>query len=1152
MGLYSGGSKSKKVYKPTPLGGGGGLSLDTPASGGGLEAGKGSIDLTDAAGSIGSTIGSFAEFGSNVVGGIAGAIGSLGPDGETASIGQAVEDIGRIPGGIGDIKLPYAGNDPTRQAATLSQVPGIIGDAISAPGRAVERGVAEGRAGGGLAGDILGGLPGVIPGVSNVQNLTELATGADARALPPDLQARLDEGESVDVIADELLERGQGFSSDAATNLAAEIVFDPLNLIAPGVGKAAQSVKNAGVAVRSADDLAQLGMSQRTVGTIYNMSTNGLSQAGAAIMDRTIGPVTSGVFHALGTKPYQALVRGASQLDRSYGVAFERAFALGAGQLPRAVMAREVMQDVASKLSRKVDDVGAVIEKRMFAKQTTHRDELERRTEELLGRTTPAYPVIDDAVIDATTRKYAAITGMSVEDAARVLGKVDRGTARTVHLAFYGHAGGELADIKKVLPSTKSLDVERLTVIAPDTLTDELADAILAGDISAVDAVENFSVLSNHFGGKVVADSAVLDFITKIKSSLPQAVRLPKSGKNPLPSALSDWRARNSEFGYELGFAPKDGWKSIVDADGEVIMSDPFVHFVSDVDPVTMRNPLGRFMDSLTRGTTQTVIVQESRERMVDFIVRNGVPVSPNEIRAVHKQILEEAADRGLTPRALAGEKSRGGPLYDDIFRRTLPPDAYEALRQKYDPTYVVMQAFKGNWQTVGLTQKLTGAAKALPQGGGMIAKLTEALYPKARFTYRPTFQMQEVIESPVFNALRGVTDREVADDLVDAYRALSEQPEFRYLTEANFLNIAGLRRTEEFMGANTAVGRATARFSNIAARKETARIRQTMYEHGEDFQEAVQKINPRYWKAMEEAYGTTDARIIADRFLAERMALAGDPKAAMDLIDEATASLKSTLDDAVIRPGEEAASQAANVKVGVLNGGSAASGGAMKVEGALPSSASDIVLQAFKDSFREASNRAFQTHFFNPQRGWLERTLNHPYLGLYPLSYMWGKVLVEFSRFLIKRPFGMNAPGLGLANLERVQQAYLGALADDPEFASYIEENEDAIYFANLLFPGNPVNMTVNAPAWARHVTEDAAAGKLKDPGKTITREVVDSGSYAFGPIHDATSIQKTASDLVDIGSDIFAQLTKAAQQYDGQFPSGAPKPLTGTPLTP
>lgn len=1143
-GLSSG---SNLAYKPEKIGGTGGGG-SKPASQPDTEAGKLSIDMTDPIGSVGDIAGSIGQFGANLAGGVLGAIGSLGPDGETASIGQLAEDLGRIPGGVGDFQLPYLGNDPNARPATLSQVPGAMFEPIYQAQQALGREGARNRVTG------VGYQGPDIRSRDAAGNI--VSSRLNSEPLPPDLQQRLDAGESTDVIAEELLNRGQAYSTNPVKQLANEALFDPLNLLAPGVGKAAAAAKEAGIAVRAADDLAKLGLGQRSIGTIYNVATHGMTKGGAALMDKVVGPTTSGVFHALGTAPYKALVSGAGKLDSAYGERFSRAFDLGAGQLPRAVIAREIAADVASKIDSVARHaspaaISRAVETRLATKGGgKFAKELERRSEELLARVAPEfYGLSRKALRTETTAKYAAITGMSVEDAARVLGKsaADKATARTVHLAYYGHAGGELADIKNVLRGQAKLgiDVDRLTVLAPDTLTDELA-AKIGTEIGVADAVERFSVLNNHFLGKNPSDTEVLEFIEKLQKgdALPQAVKLPKKGK--LPPELSDWRVRNSEFGYELGFAPKDGWKSIVDADGNVVVSDPFVHFVSDVEPTSMRNPLGQFVDTIMRGKTQTIIVQESRQRMVDAVAKAKLPVSPNQVRSIHKAIIEAAADAKMTPRGLVGMHTEGGTIYEAIFKRFLSPAEYEKVTAQFDPTYLVMHAFEGNLKTVGLTQKVTGRIKThVP----IMAKIAEDLYPKARFTYRPTFQAQEIIESPSFNGLRGVTDREVADDLVAAYRQLAEQPEFKFLTEANFLNIAGDRAMTRFMGRNTPIGRALGRFTNIQARKEVARVRQVMFEHGEDFKNAVTDMNPKYWKAMEDAYGTTDPKVIADRFLAERMTLAGgNEKAVMGLIDDVTAhsDLLKTLEGDVIRVGDEAASQAANVRVAAARGGTAGSGGALLDEGAFgSSSASDAVLQAFKDSFRQASNRAFQTHFFNPQRGWLERSLNHPYLGLYPLSYMWGKVLPEFARFLVVRPFGKNVPLLPLVNLERVQQAYLGALADDPAFSKYMADHEEAIYFANLLFPGNPLNMNANAPAYLRHITADAAAGRKVD-STTISREIADSTSYAFGPAHDLTTVNKAGADLVGIGQDIFESLTKSAEQYDNMFP----RITGGTPL--
>lgn len=1111
MGLYSnpygggGGRSSRKVYKPEPLGGGSGnLDIDTPDKPN-PNAGKFAVDLTNPGKSIVDTAGSVAEFGSNLVGGIAGAIGSLGPDGETASIGQAFEDIGRIPGGIGDFKRPWDADDAT--APTLGQAAGMgIGAAYDPIYRAQQ---------------------GVLERIAEARALDyQKGTGQGRNDLPPDLQRRLDEGESVDVLADELLARGQSVSSDPGAQLAGEIVMDPLNLIAPGVGKGLQAARAASMAVRSADDLAQLGIAQRTIGQMYNAASRGMSAGGQRLVDATLGPSTSGVFHTLGTAPYKTLRADLGRLSVEYAQAFENSFAIGAAQLPRAVIGNQLADEAnmllrefgEDALERLPDNLEATVANRLRAVRTIAPDAIERRSQELLARVAPDFATMPaDDLAAMTARKLASITGMSPEDAARLLGpNVDRATARTIHLAAYGKAGDDLARAKARIPrfSTSGIDAGRLTLIAPDTLTVERAERILDGTEPLVDAVERYGILANRFGNKPGYDHgevrAFIERLTK-EGALPSAVRLPTTGAHKLPKSLSAWRAKYADD-YELGFAPEDGWKTVTDADGTVVMADPFVTFTSEADPVTMRNPLGRLVDALFRGTTQTAIVQESRQRFVDEIVKHGLPVSPNQARSIHRAILEEAFKRGESPRSLVvdsvvvdGEKV--GTI-DEIFRRHLTPDEHKAVTQKADPAFLFLRAMEGNWRTVGLTQKLTGAVKSKPVIGKGVVGVAERLFPAAKFRYNTFHQTQELVESPFFNALRGVIDRPVDPDVAKVYRQLVELPELRYLSEAGYvLDLSGGKAVERFVGLNTPIGRAMARFANVAERKSAARIRQVLSEHGESFRDGVQTINPKFWQRMTEAYGTSDPRVIADRFLAERWSIGPGENIdeAMDAFDAATR--RAFADDAT----------------------------------------SQTVWAAWRATFEETSRAAFKTHFFTPQRGWLERTLNHPLLGLYPLSYQ-AKVASEFARFMLRRPFGLDAPLVGGLAVTRIQQAFLGALAEDPEFRAWAEEHEDAAYFLANLVPGTPASLGFGAPAWLRHVAQDAAAGRDISVA-TVGRELQDTGSYHFGrPISGPVQMAEGVADLGGIASDIFSTLDRAAAEYDGQFGP----PLQGTPLTP
>lgn len=1294
---------------------------DLPSSDEPEDAGKGSFSFADPIGSIGDTIGNFGDF--------LGGIGQIGIPGgpnlggiagvATAPIRFGLEATGNALGAIGSIPLPYLGNDPTKTNATLGNIPGAMLDVLAAPGRFIEQQAAKGRLTGDDAGtDVLaevgrhffGSQTDRVRGMIGKLResgqpvppalIAELARleGQDAAGLPSDIQERLEAGEDVDALAWEMTHRGIGFSNDPGANLAASLALDPLNFLLPGAGKAIRGAKEASRALAAGE---LLGIGQAFMGKAYGAAARGLSAGGAAFVDNALGPVTSGVFHALGTRPYNAVKNAISDISPAYGQAFIDAFALGAAQMPRAVIARYLADDAtasikaamkraaqagedvveASKraLGAQPQDIEGAVTARMAAQRRVGLDEIERRSEELLRRTAPDFlGHSDEARFVASRDKLAQITGMSAEDAARALGgKVDVRTAQTIHLAYYGKAGDDLARAKALDAGAKNIDVERLTLVGEDTLTHERALDILSGKADLVSGVDQFSILRNKFGNTAFDHAQVTAFVQKLvdEDALTRTVIAPKAvidpvtgqiikaGKNKLPPALKDWQRAYEKQGYTIGFAPKDGWKTVVDESGEVLYADPFVHFTSEADPVTMRNPLGRFMDSLFRGTTQTTIIAQSRARMVK-VTRPG-NISANEARAIHQKILQTAADESVSPRGLS---LRGSHVYEDIFREVLGKERYDEFVKVVEPNYAVMWAFKGEKGTVGLTQALTGSVKVAFSGrGNIVASITEGIYPAIRFRLSPLFQAQELIESPFLNLLRGVRQRAVPPEMKELYDELADNPDFKYLAEAGYtLNIAGSTEVARTMTAhNTLLGKALSRFPNVKAFKERNRVAQVFHEHGEAFEEAVNAINPKFWATMVKHYGTKDARVIADRFIQERMALAsGNLDEAMAVFDAAKAvdvpgprvfgvndqgylrlqdlepyavpdprfayhmtpaanlerARTSGLLPGKVRPdevhgvyfGEREADlvgliPARNAKdsmllrvdrskvklegtdmyagnpyilpgeVGEFVSRERVPADALEVLGAdgkwhplapvAPEAAGapmshdmETVWQAFRESFRQVSEQAFKTHYFNPRRGFLERTINHPYLGIYPASYMWGKVLPEFARFLLKRPFGLNAPLVGLAAYQRVQQSVVAALATDQEMNDWIEKSskEGVLYLIAQLLPGTPENLPANAPAWARHLSNDLTdlqdnprykSGPRKgqpkqfDPQAFVTREAGDMAEYSVGYVRSGKVALGALGDLGDLTGDLFADLTRAAERLDVQYPRvGAP----------
>ncbi len=1090
-----GGSSSSQTVAPS-LGGG---SYSSPGSSGQSDAfddvGKTSIDLTKLGSSIAGAAGSLGQFGAGLVGGVAGAIGQVG-FGDGKNLGAVADVPGNVIGAAGSIPLPYLGNDPTRTNAHLGDVPGMALNMLAAPGKAVERGYAgvrvrasQGEYGGLLTSD-----------------------------LPRDLANALDAGEiTVEQAADELVARGAGFSNNAILNLAGEVVLDPMNFILPGASKAAQGAKAAGLSLEAGAKMAELGLPKAFAGTLYNAATRNMSGVGSAAMNRVIGPATAGVFHSLGTKPFGEITSGLARVSDAYVAPFQEALARGSAQFAPAIVARQIADDVKVAFKEAgVDALGRFkkgqeltdeILARVGARKKMDAAALEREVEHMADRTVPQFRGVPaEQVADETTRKLAQITGASAEDALRALGgKVTKQAARMVHLAFYGKAGGDLALAKVAAQGAKNIDVERLTIIAPDTLTDvrakEIIDLMAKGDAPAVDAlIDRYEILNRKLP-KGASHADVKKYIKNLQDNdaLPHQVKPATTGKNALPSALGDWRKTYNEFGYDLGFGPKDGWKAIVEPDGNTTISDPFIHFTSEMDPLTQRNALGKVVDSVFRGVTQTKIIGTARTRFLDEMNKYGVLDSDAE-RAFGAILSEtKKLDRQVTPRGLEH--------YDDLFKSALGDEAFAALRKQQDPTYIVMKAFEGNWREIGLTQKLTGKIKtAGAKYGNIPAGVAEAIYPKMRYKYRPIFQMQELIESPFWNALRGIRPTpEISGDVGKVMLGLADEgPEYRYMFEAGYTtHMATGQVVDKIVGQDSLIGKALGKVAGssdiksvasggVKGVKERARIAQVFSEHGAYFENAVNKVSPRLWKTMTEAYGTTDAREIAGRFIQERFALAenANPMAAFR-------GATATADEAT-------------------------------------------VMAAFEEGLRQSMKQAFKTHYFSSERSFLERTINHPYLGLYPASYMWGKVAPEFARFLLRRPFGLDAPLVGLNAYNRVQQAVAAEQLNNEDFANFLKENPDVIYLINILLPGTPENLPVNAPGYARHLSRDIQEGKKINPQRYIETESADMISHA--------SVAGDAGTFASAGADIFDSLTKAAAMFDGMFGKGTtPPPATG-----
>lgn len=217
----------------------------------------------------------------------------------------------------------------------------------------------------------------------------------------------------------------------------------------------------------------------------------------------------------------------------------------------------------------------------------------------------------------------------------------------------------------------------------------------------------------------------------------------------------------------------------------------------------------------------------------------------------------------------------------------------------------------------------------------------------------------------------------------------------------------------------------------------------------------------------------------------------------------------------------------------------------------------------------RSARNARDLIHF-RTNRSWLERSVNHPYFGMYPLSYMWGKVLPELVEFLMFRPFGVPAPMVAYNTVGDIYRGVMLQQENDPELRTYLKDNEPTMRALAMLVPGVPWDLPVNSPLWLRRISEAVATQNKRvlegatnpdgtpaaiDLGKIDAPKIIgEVAGYALNPVRGvenvADSFNAVKSGLGMAGSVITGQ---PLPDSEPDARTVAPPPLTTeTPQVP
>ncbi len=173
-------------------------------------------------------------------------------------------------------------------------------------------------------------------------------------------------------------------------------------------------------------------------------------------------------------------------------------------------------------------------------------------------------------------------------------------------------------------------------------------------------------------------------------------------------------------------------------------------------------------------------------------------------------------------------------------------------------------------------------------------------------------------------------------------------------------------------------------------------------------------------------------------------------------------------------------------------------------------------IFKAYRYVYEKALKQANKTTYFNPERSLFERSINHPFLGFYPYSYMFKKILPEMIEFLFKKPFGTFAPGAGYQSYIHVRDYVEHQIETDYTLRRNLENMDEVAFLLTQLFPGVPWDVTAVPPAYLRNVAR-SLSGADKDYGlyDLLGRDVL--GSLArLGPLATGENVLGAADQIV------------------------------------
>jgi hypothetical protein len=688
--------------------------------------------------------------------------------------------------------------------------------------------------------------------------------------------------------------------------------------------------------------------------------------------------------------------------------------------------------------------------------------------------------------------------------------------------AAYGQAVRELAAIRKAFKTGDFLS--RITITSTRSLTESNSKSLIeqvtslekvargADEAAAASAKAELKQISDNlvrqydefgvFAGSDYTYSQVLDFLKKSQkltvreiTSKERAI-IASRAKEGAVKQLTDMEQRLLKYGYRLGIAPDDTISTVrtmvVDHNGREAFTEMVMPFSDTLDHVAIKgldddlasvklrpSKLSKVWEKLTRPYGVEVTKNNIAERFVSSMVQK-TGVSVNTARRLMSRITDLAAEKGIQPKALYLDRAE----LDQIFKQEMGDVAYGRLFESgTTPIKEVVSAAAGDWSVSGLTSGFTGRVKAIfPE----ITVLTDRFYPDVRFgRLNPFFNLvMERVETKIQLSVYGIK-REVAEASIGDIRGTVLRKAHLNPASVHHEINDGVMRMQARAVQNTSVAieasgglksrvsrlvrplfsKGTYSIDGIKEAKEIARDIMSDQFAVRTFMDTLEEVAPGKIRELAEHYGVTKAEDAIELLLADYL-IQSDPLQFAKYI-ESQGPFARSLAAKALREGGIPAKQAQDIAAATM--------------------------AAYELAIQRASRAADKAQYFASHRSWFERSINHPFLGLYPYSYMTQKAIPSLLRIMfVPRIGGVVAPGLGYAKWENVLEWTENSVNSDEDVLNQLLQNDALIYLASTLLPVTPDNSGFSMPTWLRRgIIQPGLRGdaiKLGDIGQTMT----------------------------------------------------------------